>query len=111
MAEMEEFEDSLQQAFLRRPAPPGLRQRILDQRNRRRSDKIHRRVVFWQKLAACFLVVAVLGGLLTWRHLREQRRGAAARREVLTALRITNHALQQIHAQLAARDRELGEKP
>jgi hypothetical protein len=111
MPDMEEFENSLQQAFLRRPAPPGLKQRILEQRLRRRTEQFRRRVVFWQRLAACFLLVAVLGGLITWRRVAEQRRGEEARREVLTALRITNHALDQIHAQLAARDRETGEKP
>ena len=111
MPEMDEFESALQQAFLRRPAPPGLRQRILEQRNRRRSEKIHRRVVFWQRLAACFLLAGVIGGLATWRHVAQQRRGEAARAEVLTALRITSHALDQIHAQLAARDRGTGERP
>jgi hypothetical protein len=111
MPEMDEFEKALQQASLRRPAPPGLKQRILEQRTRRRSQEIRRRMVFWQRLAACFLLAAVVGGLLTWRHVAEERRGEAARREVLTALRITNHALDQIHARLAARDRQTGERP
>jgi hypothetical protein len=35
----------------------------------------------------------------------EKRRGEAAREEVMTALRITNHALDQIQARLAARNR------
>jgi len=111
MPEMDEFENALQQAFLRRPAPPGLRQRILEQRNRRRSDQIRRRVVFWQRLAACLVLAVVIGGLATWRHVTQQRRGETARAEVLTALRITNHALDQIHSRLTARDRETGERP
>ena len=111
MPEMNEFENALQQAFLRRPAPPGLRQRILEQRNRRRSEQTHRRVILWQRLAACLVLAVVIGGLVTWRRVAAQRRGETARAEVLTALRITNHALDQIHARLAARDRETGERP
>jgi hypothetical protein len=104
MPEIDEFESKLRQAFLRRPAPPGLKRRILDQRNLRRSEKLHTRIVFWQRLAAGFILTAALGGVYTWRHVEEERRGEAAREEVLTALRITNHALDQIHARLAARD-------
>jgi hypothetical protein len=99
-----EFESKLHEAFLRRPAPPGLKQRILDTRNRRRLDQHRSRIVFWQRLAACLVLALALGGFFTWRHVQEERRGEAARHEVLTALRITNHALEQIHARLAARD-------
>jgi uncharacterized protein involved in tolerance to divalent cations len=99
------FEDKLREALVRRPAPPGLRQRVLETSSRRRIEQHHRRVVFWQRLAACMIVAVALGSFFTWRHVQEQRRGEAAREEVLTALRITNHALEQIHARLAARDR------
>ena len=61
--------------------------------------------MLWQRLAAGFVLAAALGGALTWRHIEEERRGEAAREQVLTALRITNHALNQIQARLAARDR------
>ncbi|HUB31181.1 MAG TPA: hypothetical protein VL967_15855 [Terracidiphilus sp.] len=101
----DEFEIKLREAFLRRPAPPGLRQRILDARDRRRLEQHRSRVLLWQRLAACLVVAVALGSFFTWRHVEEERRGEAARREVLTALRITNHALEQIHARLAARDR------
>jgi hypothetical protein len=52
-------------------------------------------------------LVALLGGAAQWvRHDREQRRqGEAARQQVLTALRITGHALDQMNSQLAAHDR------
>jgi hypothetical protein len=103
--EMDKFENKLQQAFIRRPAPPGLKGRIVDQRNRRRTERFHSRVVLWQRLAACFVLAAALGGVLTWRHVEEQRKGEAARDQVLTALRITNHALNEVEARLAARDR------
>ena len=101
---MNEFENRLQQAFVRRPAPPGHKRRILDQRNRRRTARFHSRVVLWQRLAACFVLAAALGGGLTWRHVEEQRKGEAAREQVLTALRITNHALNEVKARLAVRD-------
>ena len=101
---MNEFENQLRQAFVRRPAPPGLKRRILDQRNRRRTARFHSRVVLWQRLAACFVLAAALGGGLTWRHVEEQRKGEAAREQVLTALRITNHALNEVKARLAVRD-------
>ena len=101
---MNEFENKLRQAFVRRPAPPGLRRRIVDQRNRRRTERFHSRVVLWQRLAACFVLAAALGGGLTWRHVEEQRKGEAARVQVITALRITNHALNEVKARLAVRD-------
>ena len=100
----DEFEGKLKQAFLRRPAPPGLKRRILDQRNRRRTARLHDRVVLWQRLAACLVLAVVLGGALTWRHIDQQRKGEAARNQVLTALRITTRTLNQIQTRLAARD-------
>jgi hypothetical protein len=103
---MNDFESKLQQAFVRRPAPPGLKRRILDQRNRRRTARFHSRVVLWQRLAACFVLAAALGGAYTWRHVEEQRKGQAARDQVLTALRITNHALNEVKARLAARNQD-----
>ncbi len=106
MDEMNEFEDRLKQAFLRRPAPPGLKQRILLQRKQRRAEQLHHRTLVWQRLAACFVLAAVIGGGLTWRHIDQQRKGEAARDQVFTALRITNRALSQIQARLAAHDHD-----
>ena len=106
MDEMNEFENKLKQAFLRRPAPPSLKQRILQQRNQRRTEQLHNRTVLWQRLAACFVLAAVIGGGLTWRHIDQQRKCEAARDQVLTALRITNRALNQIQTRLAAHDRD-----
>ena len=40
-----------------------------------------------------------------WRHADEVRKGEEARQQVLTALRITSHALNQMNAQLAAHNR------
>lgn len=105
MRDTENFEGKLREAFLRRPAPPGLKLRILNQRDRRLTERLHRSVVLWQRLAACFVLAAALGGGLTWRHIDQRRKGEAARDQVVTALRITNHALDEIQARLAARDR------
>jgi hypothetical protein len=114
MPEMDPFESKLLEVFLRRPAPPRLKQRILDERARLGRERRHRRVVFWQRLAAGFALAAALGGGITWRHAEEARRGALARQEVLTALRVTNQTLERIRAQLSARDRDdhaAGDRP
>jgi hypothetical protein len=44
----------------------------------------------------------VLSGAAAWHKREEQRKGEAARQQVLIALRITNHALNQMNSQLAA---------
>jgi hypothetical protein len=99
---MEEFEQELRQALERRPAPPGLKRRLMEKRRAARP-----RPLPWQRLAASLALAAVLGGAATWAwHDREERRkGEAARAQVLTALRITGHALNQMNSQLAARGR------
>jgi hypothetical protein len=102
---MDEFEIKLRQAFERRPAPPSLKRRVMDRRDRRRTERLHSRVVLWQRLAASLVLAAALGGALTWRHVEEQHKGESARRQVLTALRITNHALNELNARLAVRNR------
>jgi len=102
---MQEFERELRQALERRPAPPSLKGRIVQARQRRAQSA--RRWVLWQRLAASLALAAVLGGGVEWqRHVREERRqGEAARQQVLIALRITGHALNQMNTQLAAHGR------
>jgi hypothetical protein len=107
---MEDFERDLRQAFERRPAPPGLKRKLMEKRRAHgshRPDRPHRpsHFVLWQRLAASLALVAVLGGAAAWRNVEERRKGEEARRQVLTALRITSHALNQMNAQLAAHDR------
>jgi hypothetical protein len=97
---MEDFERELHQALERRPAPPSLKRRVMEMRRPRRHAGL------WQRLAASLALAAVLGGALEWRQQQEERRqGEAARQQVLTALRITGHALNQMNAQLAAHRR------
>jgi hypothetical protein len=103
---MDEFESKLGQAMVRRPAPPSLKRRILDQRNRRRTERLHGRMVLWQRLAACLVLAAAVGGGFAWHHVQEERKGEAARQQVLTALRITSRALNELNTRLAAKRRD-----
>jgi hypothetical protein len=105
----EDFELELKQALERRPAPPGLKRRLLALRAARLHPQAARGPsVLWQRLAASIVLVAALGGGFAWRqHEQERRKGEQARQQVLTALRITSHALNHAQAQLAARNRNL----
>lgn len=102
---MDDFEKELRQTFERQPAPFSLKRKIMERRRRLAKPRSH--AVLWQRLAASLALAAVLGGAVEWNwHLREERRrGEAARQQVLTALRITNHALNHMHQQLAAHSR------
>jgi hypothetical protein len=105
---MEEFEQELRQAFERRPAPPSLKRKLMARRaESRRPRNLQHHMLLWQRLAASLVLAALLGGAAEWvRHDREERRkGEAARQQVLTALRITGHALDRMNTQLAAHDR------
>jgi hypothetical protein len=101
---MDELERELRQALERRPAPPSLKRKILERRGRQNTERLRRRVVFWQRLAACVLLTGALGGALVWRDAEEQRKGEQAREQVFTALRIANRALSEMNAQLSERN-------
>ena len=98
----DDFERELQQAFARRPAPPGLKHKLME---RRRSSQIERSFVSWQRMAAALVLTAVLAGGAAWRQREERRKEEAAREQVLTALRITSRALNQMNSQLAVHGR------
>lgn len=104
--ERDQFERELTQAFERRPAPPSLKRKLMEQRSRQRTERLRIRRVVWERLAACLVLAGVLGGAYTWHDREEQRKGEAARDQVMTALRITNHALNQVKTQLAEHDRD-----
>ncbi len=100
------FERALQQAFPRRPAPPSLKRKLMEQRRRQNTEHLHFRKVVWERLAACLVLAALVGGGVGWHQREENRKGEAARQQVFTALRITNRALNQVRAQLAEHDRD-----
>ncbi len=107
---MDDFERELRQAFERRPAPPGFKRRLMEQRGRRRTERLHGHMVFWQRLAASLALAALVGGGWAWRHAEERRKGEEARAQVLTALRITSHALHEMNTRLATHSRA-GQQP
>jgi hypothetical protein len=108
---MDELEHELRQAFKRQPAPTGMKHRIME---RRRGATQRQSFPFfaWRGLAAsmvsvslCLLAALAIYGGYEQRQAEQQRKGEAARQQVLTALRITNHALDQMNSQLAAHGR------
>jgi len=99
---MEDFENELRQALERRAAPPSLKRKVLEQRSRLRTQRLRVRAAMWQRLAASVALAAVLGGGFAWRNREERLKGEAARAQVLTALRITAHALNQMNEELAS---------
>lgn len=107
----DQFEQDLRQALERRPAPPGLKARIVAARWQRRKDARHSHSLVWMRLAASLLIVALIGGGVRWDYerIQQRRRGEEARQQVLTALRITGHALNLVQQRLAAHDRGNGD--
>jgi hypothetical protein len=104
--QMDDFEQELKQALERRPAPPSLKRRIMQRRSLRQTHRLHNRTVIWQRLAASLVLAVLVGGAFTWRKAEERRRGEEARRQVMTALRITSQALDEMNARLAARNHD-----
>ena len=104
--EIDGFERELRQAMERRPAPPSLKRRILQQRATRRTQRVHSHTIWWQRLAASVLLAGVVAGGYSWRQVEERRKGEEAAQQVLTALRITNRALNDMNRRLVARNRE-----
>jgi hypothetical protein len=99
---MDKFEEELRQALQRRPAPPSLKRRLMEQRRAQGPRLVS---VIWQRLAASIMLAAAVAGGFAWRQQEEQRKEDAARQQVLTALRVTAHALNRMNAQLAAHGR------
>lgn len=107
----DDFERELKQALERCPAPPGLKTRIMAARRERRDIKRHSHSLLWMRLATSLLIVALIGGAIRWDYerIQERRRGEAARQQVMTALRITGHALELVQQRLSARNHGNGE--
>jgi hypothetical protein len=100
-----EFEKELRQAFERRPAPPRLKRRVMEEIQRRRAPRPRFSMAWWQPLAASLVLATVVSGAFVWRQRQERIEGEAARQQVLTAFRITGRALNQVNSRLAAHDR------
>ena len=100
-----DFEQELRKVMVRRPAPPSLKRKILARRTRHNTERVHARMLIWQRLAASFILAAVAGGAYLWHSAEQRRKGEEARQQVLTALRITSRALQQMNEQLADHNR------
>ena len=101
---IDDIEQELRQGLLRLPAPPGLKRKIMARKRALDAEKTHGRVVFWQRLAASVVLAGAVGGAVTWHNVQEQRKGEAARQQVMMALRIAGRALDQVNAQLAEHD-------
>ncbi len=95
-----EFDWQLRQALQRRSAPESLKWKVMERRKRARAERAHVRLVWLQRLAASVVLAGILGGTLLWRNVEQRRKGEAARQQVLTALRIASHALDQMNAQI-----------
>ncbi len=104
--EKDEFEQELRQAFERRPAPSRLKRQVMEEVRKRHAPKQRFPAMWLQRLAAGVVLAGVVSGTFVWRRqLDERRRGEEARRQVLTAFRITGHALNEMNSRLAAHDR------
>ena len=105
---MDDFEKELKQALERRPAPPGLKRRVMERRARQAELRRRSHWLVWQRMAAGLVLAAMLGGAMEWqmRRAEDQRKGEQARRQVIIALRIAGKALNEMNAQLAAHDRD-----
>jgi hypothetical protein len=84
----------------RRPAPPSMKGRIIERRNARRTARSHTYTLWWQRLAASVLLAGVIAGGYGWRQVEDRRKGKEAAQQVLTALRITNRALNDMNRRL-----------
>ena len=102
---IDEFERELRQAMERRPAPPNLKRRIMQKRSMRRTERHHTYVLWWQRMAASLVLAGVIAGGFAWRQQEDRRKGEEAKEQVLTALRITNHVLNDMNRRLVEHDR------
>jgi len=100
---MDDFEQELQQALERRPAPPNLKRRIMERRGLLSIERRRTHWLVWQRVAAGFILAVILAGGMEWRFRKaqERRQGEEARRQVMVALRITGHALNEVNEHLS----------
>ena len=104
---IDEFEKELQQVLQRRPAPPSLKRKVMERRGLQTIARRRHYWIAWQRVAAGVVLAAMLGGLMEWQLQRaeDRRRGEEARRQVMTALRVTQRALNEMNLRLATHSR------
>jgi len=100
---MDDFERELRAAVQRQPAPSSLKRSLMERRRQARVEQ-HRRMVWFERLAASLVLAGVAGGALAWRKAEEHQKGEEAKRQVFAALRITHRALEEMKVQLEERD-------
>jgi hypothetical protein len=100
----DEFEQELRQAFERRPVPPRLKRELMEEVRKRHASRLRRRWIWWPRFAVAAALVVIAVGSVLWRQAEERREGEAARRQVLTAFRITGHALNEMNSRLTTRE-------
>jgi hypothetical protein len=105
--QIDDFEKELHQALQRRPAPPSLKRKVMERRGRQSAERRHSYWVVWQRVAAGLVLAAMLGVAMEWqlRRAEDRRKGEEARRQVMTALRIAGHALNEVNVRLTAHNR------
>ena len=97
-----DFERELRGAMARKPAPPDLKRKLM-LRHRADARQSHQRMAWFERLAASLVLAGVVSGAVFWHNQQERRRGEQIKQQVFTALRITNHALAVMNAQLQQR--------
>ncbi len=110
--QMSEFESELRESLKRQPAPESLKRKVMERRQQNRArqqdDTAARqrtRMIWFERIAASLVVASVAASALVGHYAIERRKGEAAKQQVFTALRITNHAFQVMNEQLEKRDR------
>jgi hypothetical protein len=102
---MDEFELELKGAMRRKSAPPNLKRAVMERRREARAAQ-HRRMAWFERMAASLVLAGVVGGAMFWRNAEEKSKGEEAKRQVFTALRITNRALDEMRIQLQEHNRD-----
>jgi hypothetical protein len=108
----DDFELELREGLKRRPAPESLKRKVMDRRAQNRgqiqsirpAERQRNRMIWLERVAASLVLAAVAGSAVVGHYAVERRKGEEAKQQVFTALRITNHALGQVGAQLAEHD-------
>jgi len=105
LAPMDDFERELRARMRRQWAPVGLKRAVMERRQREHA--VHRQrqhMVWFERLAASIVLAGVASGALVWRNAEQRRKGEEAKQQVFIALRIANHALAEMNAQLRERE-------